>query len=98
VLGAILFVLRSGIQWKELPSAPFGSASAIHSYFQRWEQHGVFEKMFAMGLAECDEMAGISWQWQSTEDNTTPASGKQGPEPAVLRRWRPVVSRRLSGK
>jgi putative transposase len=96
VLGAILVVLRSGIQWKELPQNPFGSASAIHAYFQRWEQHGVFEKMFAAGLAETDEMAGIAWRWQDTRENEISETGKHGR--GAARCWRPVVNRRSSVK
>lgn len=28
---------------------------------------GVFEKLWAMGLAEYDEMEGIAWRWQSID-------------------------------
>jgi transposase len=33
VLEAIVYVLRTGCQWKALTSEPFGSASAIHARF-----------------------------------------------------------------
>ena len=35
VFSAIVYVLRTGIQWKALPRE-FGSASAVHQHFQNW--------------------------------------------------------------
>ena len=34
VFEGIVFVLRTGIQWKALPKERSGAASAIHRYFQ----------------------------------------------------------------
>ena len=67
VFEAILFVLRTGIQWKALPKAQFGSASAVHRYFQEWEAAGVFEALWQKGLCEYDEFEGIGWEWQSID-------------------------------
>ena len=33
VLEAIVYVLRTGCQWKALPRSEFGSASSVHKYF-----------------------------------------------------------------
>ena len=65
VLEGILYVLRTGIQWKAIPKEKFGSASSIHQYFQEWTQAGFFLDLWAAGLAEYDEMKGIKWEWQS---------------------------------
>ena len=35
VVSGILYVLRTGCQWKAMPKQ-FGSGSAIHAYFQEW--------------------------------------------------------------
>ena len=67
VFEGIVYVLRTSIQWKALLKERFGSPSSIHAYFQRWERAGVFRAMWQAGLAEYDEMAGISWQWQSID-------------------------------
>ncbi|APM37733.1 transposase [Clostridium kluyveri] len=32
-LEAILYVLRTGVQWKALPKEKFGASSSIHRYF-----------------------------------------------------------------
>src|SRR5882724_6705936 len=67
VFEAIVYVLRTGCQWKALPAERFGNASAIHKRFLEWEQAGVFRALWQAGLAEYDDMEGIAWQWQSID-------------------------------
>lgn len=67
VFEGIVYVLRTGCQWKALPSERFGSASAIHKRFLEWERAGFFEALWKAGLAEYDDMEGISWRWQSVD-------------------------------
>jgi putative transposase len=62
IFAAIVYVLRTGCQWKALPKS-FGSASAIHHYFQQWRQEGFFVRLWRARLAEYDDMAGIAWEW-----------------------------------
>src|SRR5271154_2114410 len=66
VFSAIVYVLRTGCQWKALPKE-YGSASAVHAHFQRWQREGFFLKIWKAGLAEYDEMEGIAWRWQSID-------------------------------
>lgn len=83
VFEAIVYVLRTGIQWKALPKE-FGSSSSVHRYFQKWEDAGFFRKLWKKGLAEYDEMAGIAWSWQSIDGAMTKApTAKEavGPNP-----------------
>ncbi len=65
-LAAIFYVLRTGIQWKALPSE-YGSSSAVHRYFMKWSKAGVFKQMWSLGLAEYNELKGIQWEWQSID-------------------------------
>ena len=67
VFEGIMYVLRTGCQWKALPRERFGSPSSVHAYFQQWEKAGVFLRMWKAGLAEYDAMEGISWRWQSID-------------------------------
>jgi len=67
IFEGIVFVLRTGIQWKALPKERFGSPSAIHRYFLEWQAIGFFEQLWRMGLSEYDEMEGIAWKWQSID-------------------------------
>jgi transposase len=73
VFEAIVFVLRTGIQWKALPKEKFGSASSVHKYFSEWKRQGVFVRFWRKGLAEYDEMEGIAWAWQSIDGSMVKA-------------------------
>ena len=109
VFEAVVFVLRTGCQWKALPAERFGSASAVHKRLLEWEKAGFFESVWRAGLAEYDEMEGSAWRWQSIDGAMMKAPLAQeevGPNPtdrgkkweqasSVGRRaWRPVIARR----
>lgn len=65
-LNGILFILRSGCQWEKLPRQ-FGPKSTVHDWFQRWVAGGVFEKIWAILLLECDELGAVAWRWQAAD-------------------------------
>lgn len=112
VFEAIVYVLRTGCQWKALPKEHFGSASAVHKRFLDWEKAGVFENIWRAGLAEYDQMEGIAWRWQSIDGAMFKAPmakesvgrnptdrGKKREQAASAggRAWRPAVDRRHRG-
>ena len=66
MLNAILFRMRSGCQWERLPER-YGPRSTAHDWFQRWVAGGIFEKIWAALVEECDEIGGVQWQWQSAD-------------------------------
>lgn len=72
VATGVLYVLRTGCQWKAMP-AEFGSGSAIHAYFQEWVQTGVFHKLWRLALEEYDDLQCIDWEWQSLDGAQTKA-------------------------
>ena len=83
VFDGILYVLRTGCQWKAAPSG-FGSPSTLHRYFQEWTQKGVFFPLWKEALREYDEIQGIDWGWQSLDGAMTKAplgGGKNGAQP-----------------
>ena len=49
VFDGILYVLRTGCQWKAVPKE-FGSGSTVHLRFQEWERRDVFRKFWKMML------------------------------------------------
>jgi transposase len=81
VVTGILYVLRTGCQWKAMPRE-FGSGSAIHDYFQRWVQAGLFQRFWRLALQEYDELKGIDWEWQSLDGAITksPLGGEKNRE------------------
>ena len=58
VLDGILYVLRTGCQWKMFPSE-FGSGSTCHRRFQQWIQLDIFKKIWIKLLKEYDHKIGI---------------------------------------
>lgn len=66
MLNAIIFRMRSGCQWDQLPER-YGPKSTVHDWFQRWAQAGIFERIWAVLAAECDELGGVQWEWQSAD-------------------------------
>jgi len=71
-LDGILFVLRTGCQWKRAPKE-FGSGSTLHRRFQAWARRGVFKRIWRLLLKEYDEVRGIRWRWQALDSATTKA-------------------------
>lgn len=72
-MNGIFFVLRTGCQWNALNETGICSSSTAHRRFQDWTQAGVFEKLWAEGLTEYDELRGIQWRWQSMDGAMTKA-------------------------
>ena len=112
VFSAIVYVLRTGCQWKALPKE-FGSASAIHKHFQQWHRAGFFLALWRSGLAEYDDLEGIAWDWQSVDGamvkaplaiecvgaNPTDRGKKRAQAKFISRRaWRPAIARRERGQ
>ena len=74
IFAGIVYVLPTGCQWKALPKEDFASSSAIHTHFLHWAESGFFVSLWRAGLAEYDEMEGISWKWPSIDGATVKAA------------------------
>jgi transposase len=68
VLDGILYVLRTGCQWKMLPKE-YGSGSTCHRRFQEWIQLDIFKRIWIRLLKEYDNKKGIGWIWQQSLDS-----------------------------
>jgi len=66
VFEGIVFVLRTGIQWKALPK-DYGASSSVHQYFQEWAAAGVFKTLWQRGVKLYDHQRGIKWRWQAID-------------------------------
>jgi len=112
VFEGIVYVLRTGCQWKALPKERYGSPSSIHKYFLAWKRAGVFVRLWRKGLAEYDEWEGIAWAWQSIDGalvkaplaletvgpNPTDRGKKWNQaQPPRRRAWNPAVPARQRG-
>ena len=83
VCNGILYVLRTGCQWKAVPTE-FGSGSTCHKRFQEWVALGIFESLWVKQLESYDRRRGIAWCWQSADSKAVPAplgGADTGPNP-----------------
>jgi transposase len=65
-LDAVIFRLRSGCQWNQLPQR-FPDDSSVHRTFQRWVRLGVFVRIWATLIEHCNELDGVDWEWQAAD-------------------------------
>ena len=72
-MDAILFVLRTGCQWKALDATRFCPGSTAHDRFQEWVEAGVFLAMWDAGLFAYEDLKGIDWSWLSMDGCLTKA-------------------------
>jgi transposase len=77
VFNGILYVLRTGCQWKMMPRE-YGSGSVAHAHFQTWCRSGVWARLWKLCLQEYDDLEGIQWSWQSVDSATVAAPVKGG--------------------
>lgn len=66
VLAGIVYRLRTGCQWKALPTE-FGSGSTCHLRMQQWARAGVFTEAFVAMLKRYDRRRGIQWKWAALD-------------------------------
>ncbi len=66
VIDGILYILRTGCQWKMLPKE-YGSGSTCHRRFQEWNSLNIFKKIWIKLLKTYDDLIGINWTWQSID-------------------------------
>lgn len=65
-LDAIIYRLRSGVQWNQLPKE-FPDDSSVHRTMQRWVKKGIFEAIWAELVEVCDDLGGVDFQWQAAD-------------------------------
>jgi transposase len=58
VLNGILWILRTGAQWADLPER-YPPKSTCHRYFQQWDKSGVFAKILSALARDLKERGGI---------------------------------------
>jgi transposase len=66
VMDGIVYVLRTGCQWKML-SSEYGSGSTCHRRFQKWVELDVFKRIWIKLLKAYDNKQGVKWAWQSLD-------------------------------
>ena len=77
VLEGILWVLRTGARWQDLPDR-YPSASTCWRRLRLWEEHGVWLDVWRKFLSMLDEKGALDWQEAFIDGSFAPAK-KGGP-------------------
>src|SRR5437899_12511999 len=63
ILTGILFVLKTGIAWDDLPAElGWGCGKTCRHYLRAWHQAGVWQQLHALLLAELNAADQIDWE------------------------------------
>ena len=60
VLEAIVWLLRTGAPWRDLPDS-FGPWRTVASRFYRWRRQGVFDRLLAEITRRADVLGELDW-------------------------------------
>ena len=71
-LNGILWVLRTGARWADLPRR-YGAASTCHARLQWWEREGVWDRVWRTLLSRLDEQGRLDWQRAHLDGTFIPA-------------------------
>ncbi len=63
-LDGVIYRMRSGVQWNQLPRE-FGDDASVHRTFQRWLKRGVIGRLWAVLVKGCEALVGVDWELQS---------------------------------
>lgn len=66
IVNTIIYRTRSGVQWNHLPKE-LGDDSTTHRWFQRWCKDGIFARIWAVLLEQCQELGAVNWEWQAAD-------------------------------
>lgn len=79
VVEGILWVLRTGARWRDLPAA-YPSPATCWRRLQRWEADGTWLRIWQAFLAELDERGQLDWEEAFLDGTFAPA--KKGAMPS----------------
>jgi transposase len=77
LLNGMLWVLRTGAQWQDLPGR-YGTKSTCHRRFQQWADSGVFERILQALAQDLQERGGLDLS-ECFVDATFASAKKGGP-------------------
>lgn len=96
-VNAVLFVLKTGIPWADLPER-YGKHNTVWKRFDRWCAKGVWEAVFrALGEEELDEeLAEIHLDSTTVKAHQTASTGRREGAEKKVRRTSGVLSEKVA--
>jgi len=61
VLNGILWMLRSGVPWRDLPDR-YGKWNSVYIRFRRWTQAGIWQRLLHHLQRDADLQGLLDWQ------------------------------------
>jgi transposase len=82
VVNGILWILRTGAPWRDLPER-YGPWTTVSNRFYRWRKQGIWDKVLAELQREADILGEIDWELHFVDSTTVRAhqhssGGKRG--------------------
>jgi transposase len=71
-INGILWVLRSGARWRDLPKG-YDSPSTCHRRLQEWQDQGVWEQIWLKFLGTLDVQGKLDWSQGFLDGSFVPA-------------------------
>ena len=65
-LEALLFLLRTGAHYSELPAC-YPPKSTVHDACKRWCKANVWQQLLEILVVELDDPQGLCWEWLSAD-------------------------------
>jgi transposase len=78
-LNGILWVLRTGARWADIPRQ-YGASSTCHDRLQSWQSLRIWEEIWRHALTGLDKEGKINWQVGHIDGSFVPA--KKGEKPS----------------
>ena len=72
VISAILWVLRTGAPWRDLPRA-YGPWQTIYSRFCRWQKAGIWQEILRALQQRSDAEGKVDWEMHYVDSTTVRA-------------------------
>jgi transposase len=96
VLGGILFVLHTGIQWEFLPKElGFGSGMTCWRRLEEWNKAGVWQRLHELLLAELQGAGKLDWS-RAVIDSSRVRAARRGPKAVRARSTAPARARSIT--
>jgi len=91
VLEGILWVLKTGARWRDVPKDFGVSSSVCWKRLRRWDEQGVWLRLWRAFLSELDQRDRLDWEETFLDGSFAPA--KKGATPSA----KPNAARARSG-
>jgi transposase len=101
ILNGILWVLRTGAPWRDLPER-YGPVGTVSSRFYRWRAVGLWDRVLAVLQSQAEERNEVDWSLHFVDATIVRAhqhaAGARRPFDTLRRRCRGVRARRWGAR